>query len=243
MHAKQIDTQTPAASRRFRALPKALAASALLLALGGCATGMGGLGGAYPGGYGQGQSYPDQYRGQYGSQRLLGTVQGVDPRYGRIVLSTEGRGGYGGGQVEVMYDRNTQLVYQGRVLPVDGLERGDRISVDTVRSGNRLVARRIEVVHNVRDSRGGSYYGGELNGAVAFVDTRSRVIGLTRGGYSGREERVYYDERTAVEYRGQFYRPDELERGDVLRIQARPRGNDWVAERIWVEVNVRDRRR
>ena len=228
--------QTAARTTSFLHRVRGLGAAALLLALAGCVTGTGGYGG-YPG-----QGYPDQgYPGSHGSERVLGTVQSVDARYGRILLSADGRSGYGGGQVEVMYDRNTQLVYQGRSLPVDGLERGDRISIDAVRSGNRLVARRIDVVQNVRDAHGGSYYGGELRGAVAWVDTRSRVIGVTRGGYSGREERVYYDERTAVEYRGQFYRPDELERGDVLRIQARPRGNDWWAERIWVEVNVRDR--
>lgn len=233
--------QTAARSLSFLHRAHVLGAAALLLALAGCVTGPGGYGG-YPGQGYPDQGYPDQgYPGRYGSERVLGTVQGVDTRYGRILLSADGRNGYGGGQVEVMYDRNTQLVYQGRSLAVGGLERGDRISVEAMRSGNRLVARRIDVVQNVRDAHGGGYYGGELRGAVAYVDPRSRVIGLTRGGYSGREERVYYDERTAVEYRGQFYRADELERGDVLRVQARPRGNDWWAERIWVEVNVRDR--
>ena len=184
--------QTAARTTSFLHRFRVLGAAALLLALAGCVTGPGGYGG-YPG-----QGYPDQgYPGSYGSERILGTVQGVDARYSRILLSADGRSGYGGGQVEVMYDRNTQLVYQGRSLPVDGLERGDRISIDAVRSGNRLVARRIDVVQNVRDAHGGSYYGGELRGAVAWVDTRSRVIGVTRGGYSGREERVYYDERTA----------------------------------------------
>ena len=101
--------------------------AALLLA--GCATGYGN----YPGG----TTYPGSgaYPGGYGSQRLLATVQGVDVNYGRLLVSVDNRG-YSGGQsqVDLYFDRNTQLVYQGRLQSVAGLERGDRISVDAVQS-------------------------------------------------------------------------------------------------------------
>lgn len=186
-------------------------------------------------GYG-GDGYSD-----YGSQRVLGTVQDVDPHYGRIVLTADDRYRDRTSRVVLRFDRNTRLFYQGRQQAVAGLERGDRVSVDTVRSGGESWARRIEVVHNVRDSHGGGYYGGELSGAVTFVDPRAQVIGLTRGGYSGRREQVRYDNRTMVEYRGQRVRPEQLESGDVVSIQARPWGNDWLAERIWVERSVRER--
>lgn len=214
-----------------------LAASALLA---GCVTGYPGTGG-YPGGNYPGDSYP----GGYGSQRLLGTVQEVDLNYGRLRMTAD-PGGYdprygGTSQVELGFDRNTQLVYQGRVQSVEGLERGDRISVDAEQSQGRLYARRIEVVQNVRDTPGGGYYGGELRGAVNYVDPRARLITLTRGGYSGSREQVHYDERTQVEYRGQWFRPEQLDPGDVVRIQARPQGNGWLAERIWVETSARER--
>lgn len=213
----------------------ALAFAALLLA--GCVSGYGGgYGGDYGSGSGSGSGYPG-----YGSQRVLGTVQDVDPRYGRIVLSVDGRYDNRTSRVALRFDRNTRLFYQGRQQAVSGLERGDRISVETVRSGGELLARRIEVVHNVRDGYGGGYYGGELRGAVSFVDPRAQVIGITRGGYSGQRERVRYDNRTQVEYRGRRVSPQQLERGDVIRIQARPWGNDWLAERIWVERSVRER--
>lgn len=202
----------------------ALAFAILLLA--GCVSG-------YGGGYGDG--YPGQ-----GSQRVLGTVQDVDPRYGRIVLTADDRHRDRTSRVALRFDRNTRLFYQGRQRAVTGLERGDRISVDTVRSGGELWARQIQVVHNVRDSHGGGYYGGDLRGAVTFVDPRARIIGLTRGGYSGRREQVRYDGRTVVEYRGRRVRPEQLEAGDVVNIQARPWGNDWLAERIQVERSVRE---
>ncbi len=226
--------QWPSVSRVFNswaphALPRWIALSFAALLLAGCMSGYGGGGYGSPGG-GSG----------YGSQRVLGTVQDVDPRYGRIVLTADDRYRNRTSQVVLRFDRNTQLFYEGRQHAVTGLERGDRISVNTVRSGGDLWARRIEVVHNVRDSYGGGYYGGELRGAVSFVDPRAQVIGITRGGYSGRREQVRYDRRTRVEYRGRSVRPEQLERGDVIRIQARPWGNDWLAERIWVERNVRD---
>lgn len=225
-----------------------LAVAATLL-LSGCVTGgyPGGEGG-YPGaGYpGNERPYPDAgYPGGYGSQRLLGTVQDIDLNNGRLMMSADAgsssSGGYGTSRVEVYFDRNTQLVYQGRQQAIEGLERGDRISIDAVQSQGRLWARRIEVVQNVREAPGGSYYGGELRGAVSFVDPRSRRITMTRGGYSGERTQVYYDERTQVEYRGQWFRPEQLDPGDVIRVQARPMGNDWIAEHIWVEVDTRSR--
>lgn len=202
-----------------------LLAASLLLA--GCATGSGG----YPGGYGQlgGSSYGG----------LVGTVQGVDRGYHRIVLDVQDRGGYGrGNQVAVQYDQRTRLYYQGRTYPVEGLERGDVIRVDAQRSGNRLMARSIEVVRNVRDQGGG--YGNDygqsnvLRGTVSYVDPRAQAITLD-GGYGSGRTQLRYDNRTVVEYQGRRYRPENLERGDVVSIQARRYGNQWLAEYIRVE--------
>lgn len=197
----------------------------------------------YPGQTYPGQTYPDQgYPGQSANQ-LVGTVQGVDN--GRLLLSAENTGysgGYGGGsRVDVYFDQRTQLYYQGQTYPVTGLEPGDRIRIDAMQSGGRLWARSIELLQNVRDRQGGNYGGNDLGGAVTFVDPRARVIAFTRGGYSGATTQVRYDERTVVEYRGQVYRPENLERGDVVRIQARQWGNEWLAERIVVETSARER--
>lgn len=212
-----------------------LAFAALLLA--GCATG-------YGTGYGNGYGTPGGGYGDYGSQRVTGTVQDVDPRYGRIVLAPDDRYGNRSQRVVLRFDRNTRLFYQGRQQAVSGLERGDGIRVEVVRSNGELWARQIEVVHNVRDGyRGGDYgnnYGSDLRGAVSFVDPRAGVIGITRGGYSGRREQVRYDNRTVVEYRGRRVRPEQLESGDIVSIQARRSGNGWLAEQVTVERSVRE---
>ena len=218
-----------------RAFGLALASGALLLA--GCAT-PGGYG-AYPGGgYGQ----PDPYPSQYGSQ-LQGTVESVDPRYGRISLLVDDPRSGRGERVEVRYDQRTRLVYRGQQAAVEGLERGDVIRFEATGSGRDLYARHIEVVRNIRDGGyGGGHPGGrgdDARGQVAFVDARQQVIGLEGSGYA-RETRLRYDGRTTVEYQGRVYRPQDLDRGDLVRIQARRLGNgDWLAERIFVERSVR----
>lgn len=232
-----------------RGIAPLLATGALLLA--GCAS---------PGGYGP---YPEQGYGQpapgypapgpgypapYGSQ-WQGTVEGLDPRAGRILVVVDDPRSGPAERVEVRYDERTRLFYQGRESEVEGLERGDVIRFDAARSGNALWARTIDVVRNVRDGGGyGGPYGDRdpdgagnpMRGAVAFVDPPSRSIRLDGEGYPG-DVQVTYDARTTVEYRGRAYRPEDLERGDRVWVQARPLGQGrWLAERIVVERSIRE---
>ncbi len=224
---------------------------------------------SYPGQSSRDQYGSDRYgSGQYGANQVLGSVEGLDPSNRRIVLSTQGSSYGGGSRVDVFYDQRTRLIYQGRQHPVEGLERGDVIRVDAAQSGGRLFARNIEVVRNVRDGQygggqyggdpyGGSYggnyggsqgsqYGGDVRGTIGFIDPRARVIevdsvGGAGGGYgSNNRIRIRYDQRTVVQYQGRAYRPEDLDRGDLVRVQARQMSaNDWLAERIVVERSVR----
>lgn len=136
--------------RRWR-VALALAAG---LALAGCASLGGNPYGSYPGNDGY---YPGGYGNGYGNQRVVGTVIGMDPRGGRLLLDAGDPRGYNQQRLEVYFDNNTRLYYQGRVYPVTGLERGDVVSVDVMDSRGRLWATRIEVVRNVRESGGYRY--------------------------------------------------------------------------------------
>jgi hypothetical protein len=140
----------PAAFRRWR-VALALVAG---LAIAGCASYGGSPYGSYPGNDGY---YPGGYGNQYGNQRVVGTVIDMDPRGGRLLLDAGDPRSYNQQRLEVYFDNNTRLYYQGRVYPVTGLERGDVVSVDVVDSRGRLWATRIEVVRNVRDSGGYRY--------------------------------------------------------------------------------------
>jgi hypothetical protein len=226
----------------FGAIARALVFGGLLLLLAACAS-PGGYGG-YPddrGGYGQ-PDYGD--RSQYDSQ-LSGTVDGLDQRAGRILLVVDDPRSGRTQRVELRYDQRTRLYYQGRELAVEGLERGDVVRVDAVQSGRELWARTIDVVRDVRDGGYGhdDGYGSELRGSVAWVDARAGRIRLDGTGYEagrGGSVELAYDGRTTVEYQGRRYRPEDLERGDRVRVQARQlRGNEWLAERIIVERSVR----
>lgn len=228
-------------SNLTRGIKLALASSVLLLA--GCVT-PGGYG-AYPGG-GYGQPQQD-YPTQYGSQ-VQGTVERVDPGYNRIQLIVADQRSGGGQRIDVRYDQQTRLFYQGREAAVTGLERGDVIRFEAVQSGRELYARSIEVVRNVREGGYGGGYGNDygnsnsnngndLRGSVALIDTRSRLIRLDGAGYGNMQ--LMYDARTTVEYQGRSYRPENLQRGDIVRVQARQVGNNqWLAERVIVERSV-----
>lgn len=208
--------------------------AAFVLLLAGCATpGYGNF--PYPGGGGYGQpGYPSQYGNQ-----VQGTVERVDAGYNRLLVQVDDPRYGRAQQMQVRYDQRTRLVYQGREHPVTGLERGDVIRFDVVQSGNELWTRSIEVVRNVRDGGYGGQYGGDygndLRGSVAYVDTRARTIQLEDSGYAG-ATRISYDARTIVEYQGRRYPPENLQRGDIIRVQARQAGyGQWLAERIYVE--------
>lgn len=216
-----------------RGLGLLLASGVLLLAA--CVS-PGGHGG-HPGGYGQAPGgYPSW------GHHVQGTVEGLDRTYGRILLVVDDPRSGRAGRMEVRYDQRTRLFHQGREAAVEGLERGDVVRIDVAQSGRDLLARSVEVLRDVRDrgpGGGGIDAYDDTRGTVAFVDTRARLIGLGGDGY-GRDRQLRYDGRTTVEYQGRLYRPEDLDRGDQVRIQARRLGNgEWLAERIVVERSVR----
>ncbi len=213
----------------LRGLGLLLAASVVLLV--GCA-----VPGAYRGAPGgPGQAVPGA-RSPYDT-RLQGTVDSVDARYSRLsIVPGVSRAGPRD-RVQVRFDQRTRLLYQGREYPVEGLERGDVIRIDATQSGRELWARSIEVLRNVRDAGYDGGQGNDLRAAVVFVDPRARTIRLDGSGAG--VAYVSYDARTTVEYQGRIYRPENLQRGDLVRIQVRRAGAGWLAERIFVERSVR----
>jgi hypothetical protein len=93
-------------------------------------------------------------------------------------------------------------------------------------------------------SNNGSY---QIRGTVDSVDTRGQSILLTNvTGYntnlntgSSSTLRVYYDNRTSLNYQGQNYRPDQLERGDEVTVNVNQSGNQLIAQTMDVTYNTR----
>lgn len=87
---------------------------------------------------------------------------------------------------------------------------------------------------------------GTIRGRVDHVDVTSRSIyltdvsnysnGLANGGSgSGQTARVYFDDRTTVEYQGRAYRAADLERGDEVELRVSEASNrELFAERVTV---------
>lgn len=82
-----------------------------------------------------------------------------------------------------------------------------------------------------------------IRGTVDSVDLNSRSILLTNasgynsmlsGGNSNGSVRVYFDDRTSVQYQGKAYRPENLERGDQVDVRVSESGNRLLAEEVTV---------
>jgi hypothetical protein len=85
----------------------------------------------------------------------------------------------------------------------------------------------------------------DIRGTVESVDTRNNVVYLTNvSGYGtmlsgGTDEvRVYFDQNTEVEWQGQRYTPDDLERGDQVTVRVDESGNQLYADSMTVTYNV-----
>jgi hypothetical protein len=88
----------------------------------------------------------------------------------------------------------------------------------------------------------------ELRGVVDHVDANSRSIYLRNvsgyqsmlsSGGSGDSVRVYYDNQTAVQFEGQNYRPEDLERGDEVAVRvAESTNNTLMADVVTVTRDV-----
>jgi len=101
------------------------------------------------------------------------------------------------------------------------------------------------------DGNGNGGYSTDLRGTVRTVDTRNRTLEIDRSPSDNRDNRfnsdpgqrpgdrygsgtvlVRYDEGTTVRFQGRDYSPENLERGDVVRIQVRDDNGRLTAERI-----------
>jgi hypothetical protein len=170
-------------------------------------------------------------------------------------------------ELRIYYDDRTEVEYDGRTYEPRALEEGDRVVIDVDDSGSRLYARNIQVTYDVtQNDRDDDDYDSdddrydrdddydrdeisELRGTVRWIDQDRRLMELedTSWGFGSDRDRddddvvtVYYDASTVVEYDGRNYRPENLERGDEVRIDVRREGSRYEADEIQVVENVRD---
>jgi Domain of unknown function (DUF5666) len=167
-----------------------------------------------------------------------GIVRAVNSDTRTIEVAQSGREQY---PVIVYYDANTRVDFQGRAYRPEDLERDDAVQVSTHRSGNQLIAERIVVTRNAQSGVGAAGQR-QLRGTIRSINTSARSIDLDSvtmeqvqrfdPSKNGSFTSVAYDASTIVEYQGQRYAIVNLERGDVVTIEASPIGNGYLAKRI-----------
>lgn len=224
-----------------------LAALVATLVLTGC--GSSGVGDILGGGTGTRTNEPYEEN----LNNVRGTVERVNETERYIVVDREDtssnlRNGDGyGDEVTLYYDDRTTVEHQGRTYRPGDLEVGDRILADVDQSGNRLMVEEIQVLYDVTGGSGtddrydngtsNDNYGTrttELRGTVRYIDTRDQTLELEpTSGRSGVVV-VHYDSNTIVEFEGQRYRPENLERGDRVEIEVRELNGRMIAEEILV---------
>jgi hypothetical protein len=190
-------------------------AAACLIATAGCSAGLGNLGGLGDilGG------------GTSGSQQgqVTAEVQQVDTRQQRVYVRTQS------GQSEaVMYDRNTQVVYQQQQYPVTALEQGDVVTMQLQQDpqGN-LYAGRIDVEQSVQERTGQGSVGSngfeQLAGRVGQVNYQQGLFQLqSQYGGTVTVSLPYNAPQATVQY---FQR---LRTGDSVRLEGTPLGSGRV---------------
>jgi hypothetical protein len=180
---------------------------------------------------------------------VRGVVRAVDAQSRTLTVSADAAPQLNlrAGDSQVLaYDASTTVSYQGGTYRPEDLEPGDRIEASVERTGNAWIARRIDVLSSVSAGAGGATLPpgsapapGALDATVRWVDARNRTVELEPLSGDRRAIVADYDANTRVEYQGRAYRPEDLERGDVVQIRTRQSGGRLVADQITVTQNAR----
>jgi hypothetical protein len=136
------------------------------------------------------------------------------------------------------YNSATVVQYQGQTYHAEDLERGDRIEARAESDGKTLWARNVTVLSSVS---GGTSVNPDLRdfeATVRSVNASNRTMDLAPARGNGRVVTVGYDSGTRVDYQGRAFRPEDLERGDQVRVTTHGPADRAVADRVTVVRNV-----
>jgi exosome complex RNA-binding protein Csl4 len=182
-------------------------AFALALTVSACAGGgLGGLGDILGGG------------GQPQSGTLTAEIQEVQTSRQQIVVATQD-----GQQGAVLFDQNTQVVYQNQEYPVTALEYGDIVDMRVQEVQQGLYTDLIQVRQSVQERRGetsspGSAQTGvyQVEGTIGSIDTSEGMftLDMTQGGSLP----VYLPANASASIRARL---DDYRTGDYVRVEVR----------------------
>ena len=178
-----------------------------------------------------------------GPRAKVGLVRGVlkqlDPIHDQLLVRA-----FGGGNVRIAFDTQTQLLTQGTGTRLTSIPAGSVVSVDTVIDKGRLFARSV---------RTDSSHSVELNGQVVRYDAAKSRLTL-RDPMSPENVSLRITPSTTVISRGQATSPQALSPGMLVQVRFSPgqnavnnidvlaeRGNSFTFEGQVVAVDLRSR--
>jgi hypothetical protein len=181
---------------------------ALVLVVGGCAGGLGGV---------LGDILTGAPAGQDGQAVVTVEVQQVrQPQQQIIVLTRDGQQG------PILYDQNTQVVYQNQQYPVQALERGDVVDMRVHQVQQGYYTDLIQVRTPVQERNAGAGTPGQPNvyrveGTIGAIDAARSVftLDMTQGGTV---EIVLPSGASAADQE----RLRQYRSGDYVRVEIRP---------------------
>jgi hypothetical protein len=185
-----------------------------------------------------GGSPPNNPPSPTSTSSVRGTVQTVDTQSHTVTVAADSGSQSNLRNTDRMvltYDGSTVVTYQGRQYGPQDLESGDRIAANVERVGERMLARNIDVISTISDNRGGNAANlRDFDATIRNVNTGIRTIELAPRTGQSAPVVVGYDSGTRVDFQGDSYRPEDLERGDEVRVTTRGSANGLVADRIIV---------
>lgn len=151
-----------------------------------------------------------------GGAALTAEVQEVRERQQQIIVRTQA-----GEQGPVLYDQNTQVVYQNQQYPVTALERGDIVEMRIREVQQGYYTDLIQVVQSVQE-RQGAAPGAEsgvhrVEGTIAQIDLNRWMftLNMTQGGTLP----IYLPSNAPASARDRLR---QHQSGDYVRVEVRP---------------------
>ena len=155
--------------------------------------------------------------GQPASGTVTAEVQEVRPQSQEIVIRTED-----GQQGPILYDQNTQVIYQDQQYPVRALEYGDVVAMRVQQVQQGYYTDLIEVRQTVQERQGGTRQSPQPNvyrveGTIGSIDAAAGTftLDMTQGGSLP----IYLPDSATAADRDRLR---DYRAGDYLRVEVRP---------------------
>ena len=138
-----------------------------------------------------------------------GTVAKIDRVRDKLTVNVFGKAG----KMDVSWDERTHIFRDGTETTERGIQKGDRVYVDTMRDGHKVFARNIRIVTNLQPA--------DARGQLLSFDPRSGMM-VVHDDLSGQPVRFRVSDKTAVKGREGAGSVGDLVAGALIAVRFAP---------------------